>query len=59
MNSNTVGFYLNQDDNTFVNGNIGLTPTGTVIPPVHTFVPVRFFVSYTDLSNYAYGFGWD
>ena len=59
LRAQNVEFYLNQDDTTFVTGKIGLTPNGTVVPPVHSFTPVRIGVVYTNEANYAYMFGWD
>jgi len=41
-----------------VRANIPLTATGTITPPSQSFTPGAFRVSYTDMSQYNYGFEW-
>lgn len=41
-----------------VNGEIGMTTTGSVVPPTQGFTPGTFRVSYSDNAGYHYGFEW-
>ena len=44
---------------TRVNGNLAIQASGSVVPTAQSFTAAAFRISYTDVSQYTYGFEWD